>query len=106
MRPNEANRTAGRAEFSTPGGMGRAEFKPARTNKTVMTTQALAQTIHLRHELPLEDLLSLLPQFPSEAAHAATASRSEADHAFWTTFTFGSVQAAVLFGLIYAYFAL
>lgn len=103
---NEANRTVGLAEFSRLVGTGHAEFEPARTNKTVMTTHALAQTIHLRHELPLEDLLSLLPQFPSEAAHAAAASRSEADHAFWTTFTFGSIQAAVLFGLIYAYFAL
>ena len=74
-----------------------------------MTTHALAQTITLRHELPLEELLRLIPDLtgPAESRSSAPASTlAQADQAFWTTFTFGSVQAAVLFGLIYAYFAL
>lgn len=71
-----------------------------------MTTQALAHTISLRHELPLEDLLSLFPQFPTASTAASLAeSRAGTDQTFWTTFAFGSIQAAVLFGLIYAYFA-
>ena len=74
-----------------------------------MTTQALANTITLRHELPLEELLSLIPDLSTASTHrtaAGTASLTQADQMFWTTFTFGSVQAAVLFGLIYVYFAL
>jgi hypothetical protein len=74
-----------------------------------MTTQALAHTITLRHELPLEELLRLIPDLSAPSEQRATvqaAGLSQTDQMFWTTFTFGSVQAAVLFGLIYAYFAL
>jgi hypothetical protein len=74
-----------------------------------MTTQALSRTIHFRHELPLEELLRLLPQMAGatgEAAQDQATAWGEADHHFWTTFGFGCVQAAALFGLIYAYFAL
>jgi hypothetical protein len=74
-----------------------------------MTTQALSRTIHFRHELPLEELLRLLPQIAGsngEAAQEQATARGDADQDFWTTFGFGCVQAAALFGLIYAYFAL
>jgi hypothetical protein len=74
-----------------------------------MTTQALAQTITLRHELPLEELLRLIPDLTGSSDQRGTSQSVglvQTDQAFWTTFTFGSVQATVLFGLIYAYFAL
>jgi hypothetical protein len=72
-----------------------------------MTTQTLAQTIHLRHQLPVEQLISLFPAFSDDTTTSAgSASLTEADRTFWTTFAFGSMQALVLFALIYAYFAL
>ncbi len=84
-------------------------------NCEVMTTQALAETITLRHELPLEDLLKFAPQLagyvlnqPAATVSSGSSSRTRttsADRAFWTTFVYGSAQAVVLFLLIYAYFA-
>ena len=79
-----------------------------------MTTQTLAQAITLRRELPLEDLLKFAPQlagyaFPHSAPslHVDTDRvQSRAEQAFWSTFAFGCLQSAVLFSLIYAYFAL
>ena len=80
-----------------------------------MTTQALAQAITLRHELPLEHLLQFAPQLagyvgaqPVAFLDAGIGLGTEADteRAFWATFSFGCLQAAVLFSLIYAYFAL
>ena len=79
-----------------------------------MTTQALAQAITLRHEMPLEALLQFAPQlagyvgaqpatFPDIAGEGTQA---DAERAFWATFSFGCLQALVLFSLIYAYFAL
>jgi len=78
-----------------------------------MTTQALAQAINLRHELPLEDLLQFAPQLAGHVRLAAITLPAEtairphayAERAFWTTFTFGCMQALVLFTLIYTYFA-
>jgi len=79
-----------------------------------MTTQTLAQTINFRHQLSLEDLLRVAPQLESAITTPRptppTVSRSErrvkdAEYSFWATVAFGSVQAIILFGLIYAYFA-
>ena len=78
-----------------------------------MTTQALAQTITIRHQLSLEDLIRVAPQLadaiavslpPSAPVTHSTRRVSDADYAFWTTFAFGCAQAIILFGLIYAYF--
>lgn len=80
-----------------------------RINKSIpnMTTQTLAHTITLRHEMPLDELLRLLPDFRGamDRQLGMAESGAQVDQAFWTTFAFGSTQAAVLFGLIYAYFA-
>ena len=83
-----------------------------------MTTQALAQTINFREEMTVEQLLGFAPQLAgylmpkAPTASRAKASdqpiaqvRSESEHAFWTTFSFGCVQALVLFCLVYSYFA-
>ena len=78
-----------------------------------MTTQTLVQAINLRHELTLEDLLRFAPQLagyvkpqPAVAWQAAAPAReqAQAEQAFWSTFSFGCLQAVVLFSLIYAYF--
>jgi hypothetical protein len=79
-----------------------------------MTTQALAQTINIRHQLTLEDLIRVAPQLaaaiaiplPTSSPVAPSTRRvSDADYSFWTTFAFGCAQAIILFGMIYAYFA-
>lgn len=79
-----------------------------------MTTQALAQTISIRHQLSLEDLIRVAPQLaaaiavplPTYAPATPTTRRvSDANYTFWTTFAFGCAQAIILFGMIYAYFA-
>ena len=79
-----------------------------------MTTYQSFDTF--RHQIPLEQLLDFAPQLasymmPKPAAATATgpvtAARSQSDthYAFWTTFSFGCIQAVVLFCLIYSYFA-
>ena len=79
-----------------------------------MTTQTLSQAIMLRDQLPMEQLLRLAPQltavYPAieparESAPAASISVPVDAQDFWVTFAFGCTQAAILFGLVYAYFA-
>lgn len=84
-------------------------------NREPMTTQALSQTISLRHQLTLNDLLKIAPQLsavltqpmPSMTIGGSRAAKrvNDASYNFWTTFAFGSIQAVILFGLIYAYFS-
>ncbi|HEY6166640.1 MAG TPA: hypothetical protein VI454_01280 [Verrucomicrobiae bacterium] len=79
-----------------------------------MTTQALAQAITLRQQMPLEDLLQFAPQLAAYVGGqpmtfpdiAGEATQADTERAFWATFSFGCLQALVLFSLIYAYFAL
>ncbi|MBI3881050.1 MAG: hypothetical protein HY301_13445 [Verrucomicrobia bacterium] len=79
-----------------------------------MTTQSLSQTISLRHQLSLNDLLRIAPSLANALAPAMPAIRAgvagvrkstDAEYGFWVTFAFGSAQAVILFGLIYAYFS-
>lgn len=80
-----------------------------------MTTQTLSQAIQLRDQLPLEQLIRLAPQLsavypaiePARApsSRAGTISVPVEAQDFWVTFAFGCVQAVILFGLVYAYFA-
>ncbi len=83
-----------------------------------MTTQALAQTINFRQDMTLEQLLGFAPQLSTyvapktsataqsyAAARPVARAKSDSEYAFWTTFSFGCVQALVLFCLIYSYFA-
>jgi hypothetical protein len=85
-----------------------------------MTTQTLTHTISLRRQLSVDELIQFAPQIadyirgpvaeraPARAsANSAAEARgqSDAEHAFWSTFTFGCIQAVILFWLIYSYFA-
>lgn len=83
-----------------------------------MTTQALAATISFRQQMSVEQILGfapqlsdyLLPKAPAitqspAAARPLARAVSDSEHAFWTTFSFGCVQALILFCLVYSYFA-
>jgi hypothetical protein len=85
-----------------------------------MTTQTLSEAISYRHQLSLEQLLAYAPELAAAVQpqpsvpiedHAGfrldsiARTLSDAEHKFWTTFTFGCVQAVAVFCLIYFYFA-